>query len=201
VKASEPPIVGRALLWLFLPEREMESIPGDLQEEFTRMVHSSAGLARARRWHLRQVIASLGPMLSMDIRCGEAVILPLLVFFAFVMPIWVLDALRTFVLSSVPLKADSIPSTQFLAAVLAIGFSVTAAMALLAAGQAPRDLLRTSCRGVMVAVCLGPASCALSNANHPAWFVFFLVLFGPLGVLAGSGMRSLLGVRAEDTAR
>jgi hypothetical protein len=63
--------LARGLLLLSLPAAERESIPGDLDEEFTSLVATGASVAAARAWYWRQVWRSVTPLLSIRWRRAE----------------------------------------------------------------------------------------------------------------------------------
>ena len=112
--AMRPPILGRAILWLCLPESERESIPGDLEEEFALR---GAG---AGRWYLRQAVLSAVPALAMRWRRGEIQERIALVLAVFMLPSVLVLAGGRFVLSHVPLKADALPAAFYMPAGLAL---------------------------------------------------------------------------------
>ena len=96
----KPPLLGRAILWLCLPESERESIPGDLLEEFARRGGD------ARRWYVRQAILSAMPGLCIRWRRGEIQERIPLALMLFVSPFAIVLGGGRFVLSQVPLKAE-----------------------------------------------------------------------------------------------
>jgi len=60
---ASPPKAGDFLLRLFLPKKDREALPGDLEEEFSIMVEKF-GLGRARFWYWTQVITSIAAVVS-----------------------------------------------------------------------------------------------------------------------------------------
>lgn len=55
---TQPPRLAAWLVGLFTSDQEAESIPGDLQEEFSQLA-AKCGVAVARRWYRRQVIKTV----------------------------------------------------------------------------------------------------------------------------------------------
>jgi len=97
---DSPPRLARALLWLAVPDRECESIAGDLEEEYREID------ARTRRsWYWRQVFGSLAPLTLVRWYRGELV-RSLIILIAALIPLAAANELWRFVLSCVPLKAD-----------------------------------------------------------------------------------------------
>ncbi len=109
-----PPLLGRAILWLCLPESERESIPGDLEEEFAQREGD------ARRWYLRQAVLSAAPALAMRWRRGEVQERIALALVVFVLPFALVLAGGRFVLSHIPLKADELPASFYIPVSLGI---------------------------------------------------------------------------------
>ena len=64
---ARPPVIARGLLRLCLPPSEVESIPGDLEEEFAGLL-AARGLPAAKRWYWAQVLRSFGPLLGYRLR-------------------------------------------------------------------------------------------------------------------------------------
>ena len=57
MKGNEPPSLLTCLLILLLPQRDAETISGDLLEEFVEVKVPQLGAFRARLWYLRQVLS------------------------------------------------------------------------------------------------------------------------------------------------
>src|SRR5215468_6154796 len=66
---SSPPRFAALLLVLILPEREKETLRGDLVEEYNLVV-ASLGERRARRWYWEQMARSVAPLLWASFRRG-----------------------------------------------------------------------------------------------------------------------------------
>ena len=56
--STEPPRIAAWLVGLFISDKEAESIPGDLLEEFSQLAAKSGG-AVARRWYWRQTLKTV----------------------------------------------------------------------------------------------------------------------------------------------
>ena len=64
---NEPPIFATALLYLILPKRERQTLPGDLLEEYETTIVPKFGATYARLWYWIQVLRSVKPMLGLRI--------------------------------------------------------------------------------------------------------------------------------------
>lgn len=183
-----PPLLGRAVLWLCLPSSERESVPGDLHEEFQAIAREQ-GTAGARRWFLRQAMASALPLLSQRWRQGEMPRLLLIALAGFALPLRVLDLAWTFILSQVPLKADSIRSLDE----LLIGFLCAGGLALLAGYMAalfqPSDEVRGAACAALLIMGAAWLCVLLSPGRLPWWFETAVVALAPQAALAGGVLR------------
>lgn len=69
MKQMEPPKWMETLLKSILPERDRESVTGDLYEEFCEEIAPRTGAARARFWYMHQILSfvpqRLGPLLQL----------------------------------------------------------------------------------------------------------------------------------------
>ena len=59
---AQPPRVATWLVGLFTPDEQLESIPGDLLEEFSSLA-SKSGVASARRWYWKQSVKSVAHLI------------------------------------------------------------------------------------------------------------------------------------------
>ena len=109
-----PPLLGRAILRMCIPESERDSIPGDLMEEFAMRGKG------ARRWYLRQAFHSIVPGFRMRWGRGEIQELMTLAFMLFVLPFAIILGGGRFVLSQVPLKAESMRASFYIPASLGV---------------------------------------------------------------------------------
>jgi hypothetical protein len=57
------PRVGEALLFFFLPKKERDTLPGDLEEEYRTVIVPKFGFRVARAWYWWQAVSSVGPVL------------------------------------------------------------------------------------------------------------------------------------------
>lgn len=62
------PMAGEKLLYLILPKRDREHLPGDLEEEYRTKILPKFGPAYAKRWYWTQVVFSIGPILWAHLR-------------------------------------------------------------------------------------------------------------------------------------
>jgi hypothetical protein len=177
------PLTGRMLLRLFVPRRDHEYVAGDLHEEYARLVLPALGEAAARRWYVRQALRSVWPFLLLRLRRGELSGDVLGAQLLVVVPLIVLHALWTFVLSQVPLRAS----------VLAPGFEVASVAALgvcaLLSGAA-RELGASAARAAVPGLVFSVAVLAVAVLVSPLFRLFVppahVIAAFPLGVLAGS---------------
>lgn len=181
-----PPVLCRALLWLCVPQREAESLTGDLEEEF-RLLATTTGMKHANRWYARQVICSLPCMLAVWIRRGELTRTLLMASFAFVLPVRLIDALHSYTLSQIPLKEDSVRSSEFLALMLAMGFACAAMTSFAACGKSGAALFRCSLLASAMFALAGVLAVVMQSW-HAVWELGLLTL-GSLAVTAGAWMR------------
>ena len=65
--SAQPPRIAVWLVGLFTPDREAESIPGDLQEEFSHLA-STAGVPLARSWYWRQIANTIAHLFAVGLR-------------------------------------------------------------------------------------------------------------------------------------
>ncbi len=63
----QPPRMALWLVGLFAPDKEAESIPGDLLEEFSHLA-SRSGVAFARRWYWRQTVKTIAHLFRAGFR-------------------------------------------------------------------------------------------------------------------------------------
>jgi hypothetical protein len=118
---APPPSLGAWLLRPFLPGGAADPLLGDLEEEFQTVILPAQGEPAARRWHLRQSLASVGPLLAASVwRPGARRWLLALwaIGLQVVVPLRGLEVLRTFILSQIPLKEGLLRSPQYLATTL-----------------------------------------------------------------------------------
>lgn len=64
VKKSVPPRLGEYLLYLVLPPKDRECVPGDLAEEYSTIILPKFGRRKAKLWFWQQVVTSIWPILS-----------------------------------------------------------------------------------------------------------------------------------------
>jgi len=64
---SGPPLAADWLLYLCLPKSARECVPGDLEEEFRKIIVPKVGANFARMWYWKQAIFSIMPFLAMQI--------------------------------------------------------------------------------------------------------------------------------------
>jgi hypothetical protein len=187
--ASQPPILGRALLWLALPESDLQTIRGDLDEEFATHALPNGGAAHARSWYMRQVWTSLPHSLSSRCRTAEIPQTVLVAYLGFLVPVATLNALRSYVLSQIPLKADSLRPTEFLVASLALGMFTTFLYGFLIPSARRNVICRTSCL-LALASLLPTLLALLVPAFAPqGWYPLRVLILGPAGVLIGATAR------------
>ena len=60
--SSEPSHFAEYLLYLLLPQKYRECLPGDLAEEYWTLVLPKFGIRKAKLWYWKQVITSLWPV-------------------------------------------------------------------------------------------------------------------------------------------
>jgi hypothetical protein len=191
----QPPILGRALLWLALPENAVQSIRGDLDEEFATFALPNRSGASANNWYMRQVWSSLPYFLLSRCRTTEIPQTVLLAYLGFLVPVALLDALRSYVLSQIPLKADSLRSTEFLITTLALGIFATFLYGFLIPRARRGAICRTSCL-LALASSLPTLLALAAPAFVPVgWYPFSVLILGPVGVLIGARMRAQLSAR------
>jgi hypothetical protein len=65
--SMQPPRIAVWLVGLFTPDREAESIPGDLLEEFSNLASNSGG-PYARRWYWRQTVQTIAHLFGTGFR-------------------------------------------------------------------------------------------------------------------------------------
>jgi hypothetical protein len=65
----QPPRIAVWLVGLFTPDREAESIPGDLLEEFSNLA-SNLGVPFARRWYWRQSVKTIAHLFGAGLRAA-----------------------------------------------------------------------------------------------------------------------------------
>lgn len=116
------PRLAFALLRLGLPARDRDVIEGDLREEFDAYVRAERNARAARRWLWSQVSATV--VLSARARLArafrpESLAAAIAASIAPAGALLVLDALWSFVLSTVPLKDGAVRSGATLLALLA----------------------------------------------------------------------------------
>ena len=118
---ARPPRLGPWLLRPFLEGGEAHPLLGDLEEEFQTVILPERGVRAARRWHLRQSVASVAPLLALDIErpTPRQWLLALATVGVLVCaPLRCIEALRSFVLGHIPLKEGLTRSPAYLAATL-----------------------------------------------------------------------------------
>ena len=121
----------------------------------------------------------------------------LLAYLGFLVPVALLDALRSYVLSQIPLKADSLRSTEFLIASLALGIFATFLYGLLIPSTHRNAICRTSC--LLALALLPPALLALLFPTFmPAgWYPLSVLILGPAGALIGAMTRIQLSATEQ----
>jgi hypothetical protein len=67
--AVRPPVVASWLVDLFTSDKQAESLPGDLLEEFADLA-SKSGLASARRWYWRQSMKTVAHLIGAGFRAS-----------------------------------------------------------------------------------------------------------------------------------
>jgi hypothetical protein len=118
---ARPPRLGPWLLRPFLEGDEAHPLLGDLEEEFHTVILLERGVRAARRWHLRQSVASVAPLLALGIErpTPRQWLLALATLGVLVCaPLRCIEALRSFVLGHIPLKEGLTRSPAYLAATL-----------------------------------------------------------------------------------
>jgi hypothetical protein len=198
---ANPPILARAMLWLCLPENDLQTIRGDLDEEFVTFALPNAGAASARSWYMRQAWKSLPYAFSMRGRTTEIPSTVLLAYLSFLVPIAFLNALRTYVLSQIPLKADSVHSTEFLIATLALGMFAT----LLSGFSLPSNrrvaVFRTSCLLALASAVLALLAAIFPTSVPIGWYPCSVLFLGAAGALIGATLRTQLSAREKNRVR
>jgi len=66
-KASVPR-VAEYLVFLVLPKKDRESVQGDLEEEYYTTILPKFGSGKAKLWYWKQVVWSIWPIVSMQVR-------------------------------------------------------------------------------------------------------------------------------------
>jgi hypothetical protein len=195
VNCAEPPILGHRMLWLFLPEDQLQTIRGDLDEEFATFVLPSVGTAAARKWYMRQVWNSLP--YSFSLRCCNTEIPQTLLaaYVGFLVPIALLNALRSYVLSQIPLKADSLRSTEFLISSLVLGTFATFLSGLMLPGNRRSVVFRTSCFLSLLSLVMALLVVGFSGFLHLGWYPCGVLILGPVGVLLGGKVATRLSAK------
>jgi hypothetical protein len=64
---ADPPRIAVWLVDLFIPNKQAQSIPGDMFEEFTALA-STSGFAAARRWYWRQSVKTIAHLIGSEFR-------------------------------------------------------------------------------------------------------------------------------------
>jgi hypothetical protein len=131
---------------------DWEHIAGDLTEEYALYVRPERGRWRAAWWLGRQMLRSIGPMFFDRETVATALLF-------FLLPMTLVDALWTYILSHVPLKADSVRSFDQLLAVLAVE-----AMLIVALRQITR-------RPQLILLACAIVSLSCQTGERPLWFV------------------------------
>jgi hypothetical protein len=191
MKRLRPPASARLILWLFAPERDGEAIAGDLFEEFATIAAGSSE-ARASVWYVRQVLYSISPFCRMKVRSGEFVLAALLGVISSSVPLFFADSLRSYVLSQIPMKEDSVRSSTFLLSMEGLAFLSAIGCGVLL-GRVCRVTQRTTCLLMVLAAMLATGVWAVGGFGDPAWYGALLLLSGPVGVCLGTCISYGLG--------
>jgi hypothetical protein len=104
-----PPLACRVVVRLLLPGREREVIAGDLYEEYF-FVLPRRGRRAATRWLIGQVLRAVLPLARVRIQRlvptrGAALAATLGAYACGLLPLWLGEWTRTYVLAHVPLRA------------------------------------------------------------------------------------------------
>lgn len=182
---ATPPRIARALLWLCLPASERQTIPGDLDEEFSLVILPARGPAAAHRWYLEQVLHSIAPLLAMRLRHADFTRALLAALLTLAAPLVATHALRSFVLSQVPLKTDSTPSTLYLTSLLASVFMTLTVGGSILAALTPRRELRAASSLAFSSSFVALLIFLLDPARYPLWAHVTIQFLAPAAALLG----------------
>jgi hypothetical protein len=119
--------LARRLLQILAPADFADAVLGDLDEEFRIFILPQHGIVRAGLWYLAQAVRSILPLLRLRMARGEFVASVAASQIIFALPLLAAERLRSYLLSLVPLKIDSTPSQEFLAAFALLLFFCAAA--------------------------------------------------------------------------
>ena len=170
-----PPILARLLLIAVAGESESEFVAGDLHEEFVHLC-ATRGRRKGSRWYAWQVVRSVGALLRLRLRSGEAMQLALATL-GVALPLILLDRLWSFVHSQIPLK-DSLERAPWFLAVNLTYACICAALC----GSAARSF-----RSAAFIASAGTASGAFalwtSAGATPALYVWLMLSLVPASSL------------------
>jgi hypothetical protein len=196
-----PPRLGLWLLRPFLADGAAAPLLGDLEEEYRTVILPARGLRAARRWHLRQCVLSVGPVLKAGLARPSPPqwVLALAAIGVLVaVPLRALEALRSFVLGQVPLKEGLLRSPAYVVTTVAAALLGLAAASWVMRQDAQKPRVPTWCAIGLTWLVLGMVGPALP------WFLFFGSLPGLVlaawagGRLGGRPMESTTS-EGEDT--
>jgi len=172
-------MIVRAVLWLCAPECDVETIAGDLYEEFNK--HQ-----RGRWWRTMQAIRSAGPLLSMRWRSGELPVAILTAMLAVAIPLRIADVFWALIHSLVPLKADTSWATPVWLSNLAIACIGALVGARIVGRHTARVFALLSIGGVAF-------SMFAVVGRAPLWYVAALSILIPAAALIAGETRRLGG--------
>lgn len=171
-----PPRFAALLLVLILPEREKETLRGDLVEEYNLVV-ASLGERRARRWYWKQMARSVAPLLWASFRRGDWLKTLGAVTAGYVIVV-TLVATGEYALSEI----FPAPTRLYAVISLLIGFPV-----MFVAGYFVARIRSRAVSSFAVFVTLmGLLSLAVTGDAAPLWYQISLVLVGPTAALLGA---------------
>jgi hypothetical protein len=201
MKPHAPPRLGAWLLRPFLGEGASAPLLGDLEEEFRTVILPERGLRAARRWHLRQCILSVGPVLAVSLERPKPRqwFLALAAIGALVaVPLRASEALRNFVLGQVPLKEGLLRSPAYIATTVAAAVLGLAAASWVMRQEARQTRVPTWCAVGVTWLVLGMGGPPLPGFLWLASLPGLVLGAWAGGCLGGERMENAAS-RGEDT--
>jgi len=153
---SGPPVVAVWLVRACCPARDRRFVLGDLEAEYVLR-------GRPSRWYWRQALRSAGALVMMGLRRADWEYALLAVMLASAAPALLMEAWWSFLLSTVPLKADIVRGADF-------AFVSLAVTALLAFGAGTICTLRGLLLAIPAAWLFALLGQAAVHNLVPPWF-------------------------------
>jgi len=186
MKSAAPPRPATGLLRIFLPERDRETLLGDLVEEHA-LLASTLPPRAASRWYWGQVLRSAAPLFWANIRRGG----------------WLKTlgaALAGYVVVMLLVMAGDLAMSRLLSAgklaysliSLAIGFPI-----MVLGGYIAECLRRRGAVGLaVISALMAAVALASTGDGAPIWYQIALIVMGPLASVAGGRIR----IRGKERA-